>query len=228
MSTDKQINANRENAQHSTGPITEEGKEASSFNRFKHGLCGRFQMIEGESQTDYGRLLEWFLAEHPPEDTEEVALVSKMAEHFWLAQRAQVLQNDTLRNADYPGGYNYMNRQEQNAQFALYMRYASSHERGFHKCQEKLKKIRKERENRQNGFERLKIQQAEEKRKQELHELKMAAAIAAETKAGGSQIKKNLEKIPAQRTQIPLDQMEDALKAKLKSIRDEKTPPKAA
>ena len=56
MSTDKQKNANRENAQHSTGPNTEEGKEISSFNRFKHGLCGRFVMIAGESQQDFNRL----------------------------------------------------------------------------------------------------------------------------------------------------------------------------
>jgi hypothetical protein len=36
--TEAQINANRENAQKSTGPRTAEGKAASSRNGLKHGL----------------------------------------------------------------------------------------------------------------------------------------------------------------------------------------------
>jgi len=38
MPTEAQITANRENAEHSTGPKTEEGKAASSHNHSSHGL----------------------------------------------------------------------------------------------------------------------------------------------------------------------------------------------
>ena len=40
MSTDRQIEANRENARKSTGPATEAGKAASRRNAIKHGLTG--------------------------------------------------------------------------------------------------------------------------------------------------------------------------------------------
>ncbi len=40
MSTDKQVAANRRNAQLSTGPKTPEGKETSKWNTLRHG-CGR-------------------------------------------------------------------------------------------------------------------------------------------------------------------------------------------
>jgi hypothetical protein len=38
--TEAQINANRQNAAHSTGPKTEEGKERSRRNSLKHGMTG--------------------------------------------------------------------------------------------------------------------------------------------------------------------------------------------
>jgi hypothetical protein len=41
MSSDKQVAANRLNAQRSTGPRTPAGKARVSFNALKHGLTGR-------------------------------------------------------------------------------------------------------------------------------------------------------------------------------------------
>jgi hypothetical protein len=38
----KKLAANRANAQHSTGPMTPEGKEKSKFNAVKHGLTSRY------------------------------------------------------------------------------------------------------------------------------------------------------------------------------------------
>src|SRR5438132_62932 len=40
MATEKQIEANRQNAQKSTGPKSDEGKEQSRANSLKHGLAG--------------------------------------------------------------------------------------------------------------------------------------------------------------------------------------------
>ena len=39
--TEAQLTANRENAQHSTGPRTIEGKKRASRNAFRHGLTGQ-------------------------------------------------------------------------------------------------------------------------------------------------------------------------------------------
>ena len=51
MSTNQVIvNRNQQNAQHSTGPRTEEGKAATRQNAFKHGLASGQIVIPGESQ----------------------------------------------------------------------------------------------------------------------------------------------------------------------------------
>ena len=48
MSTAAQQRANKENAKHSTGPRTAEGKQRSSQNALKHGLCALDPLIPGE------------------------------------------------------------------------------------------------------------------------------------------------------------------------------------
>lgn len=56
MATDKQIAANRRNAQRSTGPKTESGKAHSSRNAVVHGITAKRLLIEGESPEDYAAL----------------------------------------------------------------------------------------------------------------------------------------------------------------------------
>jgi hypothetical protein len=48
MATLTQIEANRRNAQHSTGPRTAEGKAASSMNALKTGIDAQSSVIPGE------------------------------------------------------------------------------------------------------------------------------------------------------------------------------------
>jgi hypothetical protein len=52
MSTKAQINANRQNAQKSTGPQTAQDKAVVSQNALKHGLFTD-SVIKGENQVDY-------------------------------------------------------------------------------------------------------------------------------------------------------------------------------
>jgi hypothetical protein len=54
MSTQAQIKANRQNAQKSTGPKTDEGKAAASQNAVKHGLFAE-SVIKGENEAEYER-----------------------------------------------------------------------------------------------------------------------------------------------------------------------------
>ena len=53
MATPKQIEANRLNAQRSTGPKSEEGRRASSMNAFKSGLDSESQTVPGESAEEF-------------------------------------------------------------------------------------------------------------------------------------------------------------------------------
>src|ERR1039457_3606660 len=48
MATPKQNDANRQNAQKSTGPRSPEGKAASRFNALKSGIDAQAQVIPGE------------------------------------------------------------------------------------------------------------------------------------------------------------------------------------
>jgi hypothetical protein len=81
MSTEAQINANRANAEHSSGPKSEEGKAASSRNHFSHGLCTYdtiFFILPFESPDAYSILRATLLSEHRPETETEHILVDRM------------------------------------------------------------------------------------------------------------------------------------------------------
>ncbi len=48
MASEKQVRANRQNAQKSTGPKTPEGKAAVRLNAAKHGLLSKETLLPGE------------------------------------------------------------------------------------------------------------------------------------------------------------------------------------
>jgi hypothetical protein len=157
-----QINANRENATHSTGPQSAAGKANVSQNRTTHALnynAATFRVLPCESQSDYDNLLKDLQEEHQPETPTESLLVLSMAQHRWLLDRATRLQETTL---DPETG-----QITDTKLFSLYMRYATTHERAFHKCLSTLLTNRIQEEKAQIGFE-------SQKRKTDLHEINLA------------------------------------------------------
>src|SRR6476659_5522343 len=87
MSTQAQINANRRNAQKSTGPKSPEGRAAVRLNGVKHGLCAETLVLPGESEADFEALLDAFESEHQPETAIETAIVRHAAMCTWRLQR---------------------------------------------------------------------------------------------------------------------------------------------
>jgi hypothetical protein len=77
MATDKQIQANRVNAQRSTGPKTEAGKARSRVNSWKHGLTAKMLIIVGECEDDFNELR--LIDELKPQSTLEAELVVRIA-----------------------------------------------------------------------------------------------------------------------------------------------------
>src|SRR2546428_12101275 len=72
MSTDRQIEANRLNAQHSTGPSTPEGRAAVRLNGLKYGLYAETLILPGEDPAEFEALLDRLrAAHHPPTPTQE-------------------------------------------------------------------------------------------------------------------------------------------------------------
>jgi hypothetical protein len=162
MATPAQIAANQENAQKSTGPTTDEGKAASSRNNYRFGFNAKvFTVIECESQADYDQSLQELLDEHRPTAPTESILVEKMAQHHWIAMRAQRLQDSCFHE-------NTLN----DSRLALSLRYQTTHERLFHQAHNELRKLRAEKRKNEIGFESQKRKEAEESRRQSAHELK--------------------------------------------------------
>jgi hypothetical protein len=133
MSTVAQISANQANAQHSTGPLTEEGKARSARNNFRHGLASGQLIVPGEDPADFEALAQDLFNEHQPATTTEENLVLAMAQHFWLGQRAIRLQNEAFVDG---GGV---------AQLSLLLRYQTSNQRAYTRCLADLFKLRTER-----------------------------------------------------------------------------------
>jgi hypothetical protein len=176
----RQLAANRRNAQKSTGPRSEAGKEKASRNHLTHGLCGQFTVLSCESQAKYDDLFERFLAIEQPADDIERELVAKMARHTWLSERAVRCQE---------GCFLVQPRSQEDIEKELggiavrtdlevYVRYQAAHDRAYARAASELAKRRAARQKTQNGFEQQKRAQAEEIRKAEFHPHKVAAAAA--------------------------------------------------
>jgi hypothetical protein len=87
VATEKQFEANRQNAQKSTGPKTPEGRAAVRLNGVKHGLTAETIVLKGESQADFTAMLDSFEAEHDPTTPTEEALVVQLALANWRLRR---------------------------------------------------------------------------------------------------------------------------------------------
>ena len=173
MATEKQTAANRENAQHSTGPTSQEGLEASSWvAAWRHGLAvkdhERFSLLIDENREKFDELQQRLNDEHLPTSETEVLLVRHMAQSEWLRARALRLQNDLLED----NGKNV-----DPAKLAIFIRYQTTHERNFHRSVKELLTFRQQRRNTEIGFESQKLKQAAEVRAVEGMNLKKEAQI---------------------------------------------------
>jgi len=90
--TEKQRRANRRNAQKSTGPKTNEGKQMSAQNAVRHGLRTQEIIIDSphlkESREDYDSLLASLIEELKPQTAFQEFLVQRIANCLWRSRRA--------------------------------------------------------------------------------------------------------------------------------------------
>jgi hypothetical protein len=87
---------NKINAQHSTGPKTEEGKKKSSLNALRHGLTGQIVIMPSEDLAAYQRHLAAFVAEYQPEGATEAHLTQSLADSAWRLNRIVALEANLL------------------------------------------------------------------------------------------------------------------------------------
>ena len=85
----RKLEANRRNAQQSTGPRTQTGKKHSRRNALKHGILAvSLTPTEDESARDFHQLVSKLRGEYRPVGVLEDMLVQKIAVCWWRQKRA--------------------------------------------------------------------------------------------------------------------------------------------
>jgi hypothetical protein len=87
MATLKQIDANRRNAQKSSGPRSPEGKAASRFNALKSGIDAQAQVIPGEDPARLEALIGEYQERFDTSVPERRMLVDTLVACDWLFRR---------------------------------------------------------------------------------------------------------------------------------------------
>lgn len=85
--SNKQLNANRINAQKSTGPVTAIGKKKVSVNAVTHGVLSNKLTLPDESEDEYQKLLNDLIRDRKATGTLELVLVEKIAVNLWRQRR---------------------------------------------------------------------------------------------------------------------------------------------
>ena len=137
----KQQEANRQNAQHSTGPNTPAGKAAVRLNALTYGLRARSTLIAGEDPEEYKRLWAALEAEWQPQTCTERMYLEQMSTSQWLLARI-ARGESTIYEANI--------RPEE--QFPLLREVSTQRtrlERSFTSALRELKQLQKERQTRQ-------------------------------------------------------------------------------
>jgi hypothetical protein len=95
--SEKQLAANRLNAQKSTGPRSPEGKARVSKNARKHGLTGRDIVLPNESPEDYDSFRDGLLGDLAPCGDLEEVLADQIVSYAWRRRRVPMIEAGVFR-----------------------------------------------------------------------------------------------------------------------------------
>ncbi len=87
-----QLQANRLNAQFSTGPRSEAGRAKSSLNAVKTGLTGKTVLLSSDDVKLYAAHVHRFLNQYQPEGDRQMELVQSLADTQWRINRIPALE----------------------------------------------------------------------------------------------------------------------------------------
>jgi len=98
--SDQQLEANRLNAQKSTGPKSEAGRAASSANSRTHGLTGRVEPQTLEERIVYAEKAMRLIADWKPLGEQEEDFVQVILDASWQMSRAKSLEARLWRDLE--------------------------------------------------------------------------------------------------------------------------------
>jgi len=97
--SDKQLEANRRNAKHSTGPRGEEGKVKASHNSVRHGFTGKINLLTPENREAHDKFCSELIDSLLPETPMEKQFAHSIAEDSWRINGLRAAENNILAEA---------------------------------------------------------------------------------------------------------------------------------
>jgi hypothetical protein len=94
MTSDIQLEANRNNAQKSTGPTSQSGKAAVRFNATRHGLTSHVACMTWEDRDAFDQFCAGLVVDFKPEGAIETQLAQAIAEDHWRMNRARAIEEN--------------------------------------------------------------------------------------------------------------------------------------
>ena len=94
MISERQLEANRRNAQRSTGPRTEEGKKASALNARRHNLTGQVTAMTDADRIMHDAFSASIVENLAPEGAMETQLAQRIATDSWRLNRISAVEDN--------------------------------------------------------------------------------------------------------------------------------------
>ncbi len=96
MNKETRARINQQNAQHSTGPRTLEGKNRSSLNAVKHNLSGNHLVLQTHEYAEHTRMSAAMLADLKPQTEPERQIAQKIIDLNFRINRITAIENNLL------------------------------------------------------------------------------------------------------------------------------------
>ena len=102
MATESQIAANRQNAENSTGPRTEEGKARASRNAVTFGIYSAADFVRPDETHTYQLFCQHFKKDLRPEGALEQTLAAEIIHAAWRLRRCATAESEMDSSAEDP------------------------------------------------------------------------------------------------------------------------------
>jgi hypothetical protein len=143
--SEARLQANKANAQLSTGPRTPEGKAISAANSRTHGLCSKDLVIAPEEQPEFDALQADHFRELKPDNVIEQTLFEQVVAASWNLRRIRRIEAALQDGLDPLAAIKDETLQKQLDRLA---RHQTRLERSYHRAVKELKALQTERHNR--------------------------------------------------------------------------------
>jgi len=140
VSSHAQLTANRANAQHSTGPKTEAGKQHSSQNALKHGLTAATPLVRDDEREAYAEFSRDLYTRILPAGALEDDLFAKLLHASWCLRRIRRLEEDLFERDEDP-----FTDPEAERKMAAYARHTARFERIYRNALRDLRQLQTDR-----------------------------------------------------------------------------------